>query len=224
MNLQLFILSVTLNIPIFFLCRYFIIDKLISNYAMNWILTGITILIIIEHAWLFQQTLSRNISRLNKVFYSTVYINSMIFVYLFYMSIALAAVIYYPSFPSSIGLFIIIFVLHYLLLTAIISVFIAFLVRYGFRYNLQQPEKVKNFLKGLSLKHNHSAKDSEGENRLSLIEVDALDNVFKKMIYKELKIELKCILFSLLLLWSRLFSLINAIILSLLLVFVTYNF
>ncbi|WP_353571036.1 hypothetical protein [Candidatus Albibeggiatoa sp. nov. BB20] len=220
MKAEFFILSVTLNVPIFFLLRHFITSNTISADFMNAVLGIMIFFIVAEHIQLyFSASNGRNLNKLNQKLSDASYVNRMAFLYLFYGTLALASVIYYPNFPSVFALFIIIFVFYYFVLSAVITAFVYFLTEVGFRYNLQDSEKVKQFLKQLSSKHEQSEQENEncGENRLSMIEINAIDDVFKKMIRKELKIELKFILYSTLLLWSRLFSLVNATILSLLL-------
>jgi hypothetical protein len=223
MNLQLFVLSVVLNIAIFFLFRHFIINELISQRLLNVGLGFIIFFIIAEYAKLYFATINfitdkknKNLTKLNTRLANTANANTMIFIYLFYAAIALSSVIYYPSFPSIPALFIIIFVLQYLLLIIAIFIFVNFLIGDGFKYRLENPDVLIDYL--IKLSPYHSLTDeSHGENRLSKIEMKAIDNIFKQMMRKELKKELKFILYHTLLFWSRLFSLVNTIILSLLL-------
>ncbi|MEK7991045.1 MAG: hypothetical protein VSS52_008580 [Thiotrichaceae bacterium] len=229
MNLKLFALSLVFNVSIFFVCGYFIIDKTISESMMNIILAIISLFIIIEHTKLLftiyghRKYFAKLKQSHDNIFYIS---NIMFFMYLFYSAISLAAVIYYPTFPNIFGLFILIFVFHYFILATIILVCVYALIKMGFRYNLKDLNKVKEFLKQLSPQQSVSSDGHQnyGENRLSSIEIDAIDDVFKKTMRKELRTELQSILYRILLPWSRLFSLANAIILSLLLAKITWNF
>lgn len=227
MNLQLFVLSVVLNIPIFFLFRYFIINGLISQSLLNLTLHLIVFFIIVEYVKLYFATINfltgkkhKNLTQLNTRLANTANANGMIFIYLIYAAIALSSVIYYPNFPSISALFIIIFVLQYLLLIIAISIFVNFLIEDGFKYRLENPNVLIDYLMKLSPYHSLTD-ENRGENRLSKIEMKAIDNIFKQIMRKELKKELKFILYHTLLFWSRLFSLVNAIILSLLLWIIT---
>jgi len=193
--------------------------QLFPEVLASGVLILFTLLLCIENGRLyFLATRKKNLHKLAKSLNSSFYINGMAFLYVLYSTVALATAIYYPGFPSITGLFIILFVSQSLILSISIPTIVDKLLR-KFKYGLQDESKVKDYLNKLSPYKGsmESAPTHHGENRLSPIEIEAIDSVFKKTIQAEVKKELKQVLRPVLLLWSKLFSFFNALILAFLL-------
>ncbi|MCV6636388.1 hypothetical protein [Candidatus Albibeggiatoa sp. nov. NOAA] len=132
---------------------------------------------------------------------------------------ALSAIIFYPFFPSIFALFIIIVRLQNFILPFIINSFTSMIIRQGFRYNLSNADAIKEFLRYLAPQQSLSdfEQKNHGVNRLSQLEMNAIEESFQKHVRKELKGELETVLYRIFLVWARAFSVVNAAILSILL-------
>lgn len=226
MHPQLVFLFVILNVPLFIGLRYLIKAQLFPELMAQQILLLFVLFLCIEHVRLYLLAMGRkkNLLKLTQSLANPVYLNGMAFLYIVYCTLSLATVVYYPSFPSIHGLFIILFVSQYLLLSVSMPTFVDRLLLKKFKYGLQQEEKVKNYLNQLSPYQGliESMPANHGENRLSPIEIEAIDKLFKKNMQAEMKKELKQVLCPSLLLWSRLFSFVNAAIIALLFHWIVY--
>ena len=219
MNPQLLVLFIILNVPLFIGLRYAIKAQMFPEVLANQVLILFAVFLCLENGRLyFLATRQKNLNKLTSSLNSNFYINGMAFLYVLYSTIALATATYYPGFPSIAGLFIILFVSQSLILSVSIPMIVDKLLR-KFKYGLQDEDTVKDYLKKLSPYKGllESTPTHHGENRLSPIEIEAIDGVFKRTIQVEIKKELKQMLRPVLLLWSKLFSFFNALILAFLL-------